>query len=380
MDWQSAIWGGVITIIVGVVTAAIIAAPSLIRQFWDESIAIGCKVSQASDVALINAIGCAGLRFTFIGKSKRAAKVKGAKLCLRGHGFLERFQEGFATDFGHIPVAGMTEEVFFVELIPISKPTNADGWVLDRDDVCDFILPIRVAGLPLFVEAPSEHVSVKAILLDDTELVVSQGLNVQSQISALIEVWGKAEQTLKVPFRVGIETASKRLPDVARLVGTTNPQAIAMWKPVEDGQRTEEQEQASSERRYEATFDQQRMNRCVEVFMTIHTHSAEIGVFDCKVIASQSFERATLDDVSHMHFLVGHGEHLTELPFIDMLVVFRMIADQYQRRTHWSKTNDGLSQSFTVPTSFTETEARSMFADICNRVGIQVHEVDSGDI
>ena len=70
-------------------------------------------------------------------------------------------------------------------------------------------------------------------------------------------------------------------------------------------------------------FNQQRMVRCAGVFRKLVNNWAKIERFECRAVADESPEGKALDDIAKMCFAVGVGNDLTDLPFVDMLIVFK---------------------------------------------------------
>lgn len=224
----------VLTVLTVVIAAVAIGIPAYFRRRNDESVSVDATLSQEGGLELVNTIGCAGLVLTVIGKSKRSARISGACLCLKGFDALPAFQKAFGTDFGYRSVPS-SEPVFVIELIPLSQPNSGKGWVLERDEVCRFFLPICCPALPNSIDAPSESVTIKVAFQDGSEHVVLQGMTIQSQVKGLIEVWGQAVQSLKVPLNVRVETITGAPPDIS-IIGTTNP------NPLRFSNRTEQNE------------------------------------------------------------------------------------------------------------------------------------------
>lgn len=118
------------------------------------------------------------------------------------------------------------------------------------------------------------------------------------------------------------------------------------------------------------SFSQQRMEKCTGVFQQIINHWIETNYFECRIVADEPIEGKTLDELGKMYFAVGVGEKLTRLPFLDTLIVFKMLADHHSKRTK----REGMKQTFTVKTAFTEDEAFALLSDIENKIGIEVQE------
>ncbi len=119
-------------------------------------------------------------------------------------------------------------------------------------------------------------------------------------------------------------------------------------------------------------FNQKRMARCTEVYRTIFNHSSERRRFECRVVADERVDGRSLEELGKMYFDVGAGDTLTTLPFLDMLIVFQMIADQWNKRTEKEGTKENWKETFAVKTEFTEDEVFAVLQDICQKIGIEV--------
>ena len=69
------------------------------------------------------------------------------------------------------------------------------------------------------------------------------------------------------------------------------------------------------------------MEKCLTVFQTLVNHCIKANRFECRVAADESPEGKTLDQIAKMYFSVRVKHDLVELPFMDMLVVFKMLMD-----------------------------------------------------
>ncbi len=237
-ETEKIIWFAVVSLGVAVLAALILGVPAYLRRRKDEAVSVTASLTQASDPRIINTIGCAGLLLTVVGKSKRPARITGAELCVKGFDALPAFQQAFRTDFGLVPITDGGDRVFIIGLVPVSKPNADDGWILKRDDICRFVLPIQCPALPVFEKAPSQDVTLKAIFFDGSEHVILQGLKIQSEIRSLIEVWGQARQTLNVPLDIRIKVTSKTPPDISA-VGAANPEALVLMDAPESSPTSE---------------------------------------------------------------------------------------------------------------------------------------------
>src|ERR1700730_1180393 len=78
-------------------------------------------------------------------------------------------------------------------------------------------------------------------------------------------------------------------------------------------------------------FNQARMDKCVAVYQGVLNHWMTKG-FELRVESDESPEGKTLDELGKMYFDVGAGGQLTSLPFLDMLIVVKMVADHNRQR------------------------------------------------
>lgn len=212
------VWGLIGTLVVTV----IIGVPAWRRNRKHETIDIAATLDLAGEMNILEKFGCGGLRLTVVGKGKRPAKIKGADLCLKGFDALPKFQELFGNDFKHVPVPGAPEPVFRVGFEPISTDNPSDGWVLERDDVCRFLVAVDQV-LTMFADAPSQDVSVVVTFLDGSEQVVQRGLIIQTHLRGLLEGSDPTAEPSRIPLRVRIDTTSGAPPDLPS-VGTTSIQ------------------------------------------------------------------------------------------------------------------------------------------------------------
>jgi hypothetical protein len=227
-DGEKIVWGAAATLVVG----GIIAFVKLLRTWGDDRVDLKADLWVASDVEFIDRIGCAGLLLSIVCRSKRPAKINEAFISVRGFNPMAAMQAGFQDNFGYTPSPAGHEhdDSFLVYFVPFSKPTSAEGYVLERDDVCKFALPIQVPALPKFIEAQPADVRIVVTFFDGTEREVMWGEQVQSEIKSLIDMWGNAAQCLKVRLRFAVRVLSSTLPTPGP-VGKVNPQPIQMWEP-----------------------------------------------------------------------------------------------------------------------------------------------------
>ncbi len=107
-------------------------------------------------------------------------------------------------------------------------------------------------------------------------------------------------------------------------------------------------------------FSEARAQRCIHVFTQIFNHWRTTQSFEPRVIADESPEGKTLDQLRTMYFAVGVGEQLTDLPFLDMLIVFDLIKQAETKR----QIDDTQPTDFRISTEWTKTKAFGMLSDI----------------
>jgi hypothetical protein len=121
-------------------------------------------------------------------------------------------------------------------------------------------------------------------------------------------------------------------------------------------------------------FSQARMEKCVAVYQRVIDHWMAKS-FELRIEADESPEGKTLEDLGKMYFDVGAGGQLTTLPFLDMLIVVKMIVDHNQHRAALQKEikeSGTAAQQLSVKTEFSEEEAFALLQDVVQKVGIVV--------
>jgi hypothetical protein len=122
-------------------------------------------------------------------------------------------------------------------------------------------------------------------------------------------------------------------------------------------------------------FNQARMEKCVAVYQQIIDHWMTSKRFDLRVEADESPERKTLEELGGMYLDLGAGGQLTALPFLDMLIVVKMVVDHNQQRAALQKElkeSGEATQRLSVKTEFTEEEAFALLRDVAQKIGIRV--------
>ena len=201
----------------------------------DESVRLEAKLDMATNLEVMSALGCPGMRLTVICQSTRPAKIQSAHLLIDDVDVMAGLQEGFAANFGYTPLEGSTQTMA-VELIPLSRPNSQEGYVLNRDDVARFFYPLPMPATTLALRAKPENLSVVVGFFDDTEQVLLTGQPVKDVLESLFHVYQKRHGQLKVPINITVRVKSTTLPgpQIADLVGKVNPNHVPIAKPIDD--------------------------------------------------------------------------------------------------------------------------------------------------
>lgn len=222
IEWQIAIF----TTIAGIFLAAIYGTINLLLKRKMDKLSLKGKLEATGDIETLNTIGCAGLKLTVTCKGTRSAKIKGASLSfIAGHEFIDSFQKGFGVPLGDgsrdLPCSKC-----IVKLISLSKPTNNEGYILERDDVCNFFLPIQIPFLKKINELPSEDVSICIQYYNGDEEILLKGLHIQDSIRCLFELFSNVPMNLRKPLSISLSVSTTTPPDCSKILGKTNPRPI----------------------------------------------------------------------------------------------------------------------------------------------------------
>jgi hypothetical protein len=201
----------------------------------EEPVQLEAKVDSASDLKLISAIGCPGMRLTVICRSSRPAKIQSAHLLIDDVDVMKGFQQGFGAGFEYTPLEGSTQTMD-VTLIPLSRPNSQEGYILNRDDVARFFYPLPMPSTTLALRARPENLSIAVEFFDDSEQVVLTGQPIKDTLEGIFHVYQKRPGHLNLPITIGVRVKSTTPPgpDVADLIGKVNPNYIPIAKPPDE--------------------------------------------------------------------------------------------------------------------------------------------------
>src|SRR5262249_44703394 len=107
-------------------------------------------------------------------------------------------------------------------------------------------------------------------------------------------------------------------------------------------------------------FSQKRMDKCTKVYQQILNNWISTKRLAYRVVPSEDLEGKTLAQMATLYYSVGIGNDLTDLPLLDMLVVFSMLRECYGQR----QAGDPEPKELRVKTAFTEEEAFELLEGI----------------
>ena len=212
----------------------------------DEPVQLDAKLDMVTDLEMIRALGCPGMRLTVICRSSRQAKIKSAHLLIDNVKALDAFEKGFDAKFPHTPLEGSTE-VLDVELIPLSRPNSQEGSILNLDDVVRFFYPLPVMSTGFALRAKPDDLSITIIQFDNTERTILTGQKIKSVLEDVFRIFHKkpGECNATVTLSVRVKSTTPLGPEVADLMGKVNPNPVSFTRP-DDKQTTRSEEKPSS--------------------------------------------------------------------------------------------------------------------------------------
>ena len=241
MAEQEAVYLAILVpVAVAVISASIIGAWKWTVSSYEDSVKLKADLSMPGDLEIMGYIGCACIVVAVKCTGKRQAKISGAVLALENVDFVPLFEQAFGASFGIVQAKAGPPPAYTIELVPLKERTVAEGFILERDDVVRFALPIRVFAIDKFPDAPSQDVWIAVRFFDNNERILLRGLRIQHMIADLIASWGDKRQTLNVDLEFGLRHSSAVLPDTSHLVGKTNPNPLRMPAPTDEQQSSAE--------------------------------------------------------------------------------------------------------------------------------------------
>lgn len=182
---------------------------------------------------LLQSVGCPCLILSVVCRSKRPAKIRGAKLSLIDQGIIAALEAGFDESMDYTPLPGSDEELT-IHLFAMQEPNAYAGFVLQQDDSARFLLPILAAPIGLFLIRPADASSIKVEFFDESEQVVIDGNVLRGQLEDLVSVAKKMPCEAKFPtVKMNVKVESTTMPSPGP-VGKLNPNPIHFGLRVHD--------------------------------------------------------------------------------------------------------------------------------------------------
>jgi hypothetical protein len=354
-DAEKVIWTAFGALMVALVGGAIRYLTKHLADRRADRVVLDSKLNISVGTNTIQRIGCPGILLSITCKSKRPAKIKSAHFSVSlTPEDLASFETGFQSPFGQSRNAALPPPRLQIPLFPASKPTNENGFILERDDVASFFFPIAVPVLPLFLKAPSEDVQVAATFFDGSNQVLGQGLLVQEMLRDVLEASGSLPMQLKVPMSMNITVSAEKLPDTGAIIGKLNPKAIRFHKP--------------QEAMIEAEFTEERMAKCTSIFREIWNNWSQSKTLQYVVVPSQKIDTDNPSKAIGATFQIGVAEPVHTIGLVDLLVVFSILSQQTAAaKTIDTKHHSSFSVRTEITTQFSSPQASSLLKQISMR-------------
>ncbi len=338
----------------GLVTLFLAAIRYLFKYFAEkrlDRVVLDSDLSISADIDTIHRIGCPGIMLTVVCKSKRAAKLAKTEFSVSvTKDDLAAVERGFQFSFDQSDNPALPARLH-IPLIPLSKLTNDDGFVLERDDVARFHFPIAVPPLPIFLRAPSEDVQVTATFFDGSSQVLQKGLSVQKMLRDVVDAYSSLPMRLNSQLEMSITVSTDRLSDTGNLIGTLNPNAIDFSE--------------SHQPIIEAKFTKDRMEQCVSIFGEIWNHWSTNKTLEYIVVPSQKIDLDNPHTAMDATFGIGVTSPTHNISLVDLLVIFSILGQQAATvKSIDTKDAEEYSVQTHIATSYTSAQASAMLKQI----------------
>ena len=156
-------------------TPAMWGIPKLMKIFNKNKIKLTAKVQSAFDQKLEKKFGCPVLRVKIISRGHKKVKIQKVVLSAEIYG-MSFIPDGadevyeFATSGEGAPPPQIT-----INMLPLTKPNDRNGLILDRGDCCEFVITANHVLLEPLTHLESEKLKIVAHLHDNSEIVMSSG-------------------------------------------------------------------------------------------------------------------------------------------------------------------------------------------------------------
>jgi hypothetical protein len=197
------------------------------EKCYDEQLRLNAALRVKCEIQTIGAVGCPGLEVVLCNKGNRTAKIASCKACVQGSGFVAKFDAGFENKLGHSTPEDpdFQKEIYRLPAFPLDKKNSEHGWVLDRDDIARFFLPIfEPLAVPIATHNP-DTIWLSAWTLDDQEIRLVDGDTLQKHVQPVLDYARNNKLSFHESVPIEIEAFSEKFPSFGAQ-GTTNTQAI----------------------------------------------------------------------------------------------------------------------------------------------------------
>lgn len=349
------VWAGIGALVFRLLEAGIRFVFKQITENRLDRIVLNADLSHSTNVDSMERLGCPAMVVTVACKGKRTAKVAGVKLS----GPLTRedlaaFEVGFQFPFGQSNNVKLPSPRLSVTLLQTTEPSNEHGFVLERDDVARFELPLAIPALPVFLSAPSEEVKLTATLFDGTDQVIKQGLVIQDFLRESLAAFKNMPMKLKQHVEMGVTVSAEELPDATEMIGRVNDEAIDIGE-----------KDRPAEPRVEEEFTKVQMGKCHSVFQRIWNAWSESKSLSYIVIPDREIDTTAPHKSIEARFRIGVSEPETDVGLVELLVIFSILRDRIAAvREIDVKGADAVKVRSVVTTSYSDLEAAQLLAQI----------------
>ncbi len=187
-------------------------AGEALHEWASDRFALEAETSIKADIKMVEQIGCIGCVFTVKNRGKRPAKIRKAWVARKDPEALRAFEEGFDRRLA-VWSDGTPPPVCVVyQLLPLPKPEDFRGAVLERDDAVRFLLPVQITDIGRLLELPSQDIEMGVTLVDDTKLVLLKGLEIQDTVRDLLSYPSPPSPGLRYRLEIELQVETERLP------------------------------------------------------------------------------------------------------------------------------------------------------------------------
>ena len=277
----------------------------------DDEVILDTKIRWSADAVLINRIGCPCVVAAVICRSPRPAKIRGLELRLRGFNPILDVQAGFGEDFGYKPPPKKHQrnDAFVVELIPLARPNAEHGFVLQRDDVVEFALPLHTPLLSKLDEFAGPRFTLHAEFFDGDFREVASGTTIKDHLLALRSIQGGRPSCLKVPIRFSLKVANAGLPSIGP-VGKVNAKPIHFHSNRDDDSSP-------------------RIDAMISICRHLVDQSQRSGSFEVTVGMDAPITNEPISELKRRSFGIGLGERTFPVSLSELTSIVRLTGTQF---------------------------------------------------